>query len=337
MIAIGETLRHERLRKNLDLNEISRELKIAPRFLEAIEDEQFDRLPGTVFAKAFVLQYAKLLGIGEGELAGQVQQRFEPVMQTPQLAETTHSSAPIHVPPVEEWEPGGEHKFTWPSWIPAAGMVVVAMLACSFIYAWWQRDRHTVSAQTTTAAEQSSELAPAPTPATPEPPTTQDGAARSAEPAPQQPTQAAPAAPVQTPPAAQTPVTTAAGLAAVTPATAPPVGTAPASSGADAASPNPTATVHVAVTAEEQAWISARSDGKSLFSGTLEANETRTLEGNGTVTVRVGNAGGVSITLNGRPIGPVGSKGQTRTIQFTSGGFQIVAAPKPSSPVPAPI
>jgi hypothetical protein len=51
--------------------------------------------------------------------------------------------------------------------------------------------------------------------------------------------------------------------------------------------------------------------------------------------LRVGNAGGLSISLNGKQIGPVGAKGQVREIQFTSGGFQIVAAPKPPSAPPA--
>ena len=73
----------------------------------------------------------------------------------------------------------------------------------------------------------------------------------------------------------------------------------------------------------------ARTDGKYSFSGTLEANQTRTVEANSTVLLRLGNAGGVNITLNGKPIGAVGPKGQVRTVQLTSGGFEIVAAPKP--------
>jgi hypothetical protein len=51
MIAIGETLRRERLRRNLDLKQISDELKLSMRFLEAIESERFDRLPGGVFTR----------------------------------------------------------------------------------------------------------------------------------------------------------------------------------------------------------------------------------------------------------------------------------------------
>ena len=58
MSSIGELLRRERIRRGFGLEQISQELKIAPRFLEAIEDDRFDRLPGALFAKSFVRQYA---------------------------------------------------------------------------------------------------------------------------------------------------------------------------------------------------------------------------------------------------------------------------------------
>jgi hypothetical protein len=97
------------------------------------------------------------------------------------------------------------------------------------------------------------------------------------------------------------------------------------------------APVRVQVVAAEAVWVLARADGKYLFSGTLEPNEARTLEATERLTLRLGNAGGVTITLNGKPVGTVGPKGQVRELQFTSGGFQIVAAPKPSLPDDKPI
>jgi hypothetical protein len=96
--------------------------------------------------------------------------------------------------------------------------------------------------------------------------------------------------------------------------------------------PNPDATVHVEITADEAVWVLARADGKVAFSTTLDAHATRTVEGVKDVMLRLGNAGGVTISLNGKPIGPAGPKGQVRTIQFTSGGFQIVPPKPPSTP-----
>ena len=97
--------------------------------------------------------------------------------------------------------------------------------------------------------------------------------------------------------------------------------------------PNPDATVHVEITADEAVWVLARADGKYAFSATMDPHATRTVEGVKEVTLRLGNAGGVTISLNGKPIGPAGPKGQVRTIQFTSGGFQIVPAKPPSVPL----
>ena len=84
--------------------------------------------------------------------------------------------------------------------------------------------------------------------------------------------------------------------------------------------------VRLELTAEEPVWVLARAGGKYLFSGTLEPKQTRSVEANGPLLLRLGNAGGVNITLNGKPLGAVGPKGQVRDVQFTSGGFQIVAA-----------
>ena len=83
------------------------------------------------------------------------------------------------------------------------------------------------------------------------------------------------------------------------------------------------------ITASEQVWVSAKADGKTSFIGTMEAHQSHTVDANGTVVLRLGNAGGAQITLNGKDIGQVGPRGQPRTIQLTSGGFQIVASPKP--------
>ena len=65
MTPVGETLRRTRLKRNLQLEEISNELKISTRFLQAIESDQYDKLPGGIFAKSFVRQYARLLGLDE--------------------------------------------------------------------------------------------------------------------------------------------------------------------------------------------------------------------------------------------------------------------------------
>ena len=49
--------------KGISLDEISRETKISRRHLEAIEAGDFDKLPGPVYARAFLRHYAKAVGL----------------------------------------------------------------------------------------------------------------------------------------------------------------------------------------------------------------------------------------------------------------------------------
>jgi hypothetical protein len=63
----------------------------------------------------------------------------------------------------------------------------------------------------------------------------------------------------------------------------------------------------------------------------MDANARRAFDGNESILLRLGNAGGVTILQNGKPIGPVGPKGQVRTLQFNAAGFQVVAAKPPEA------
>jgi cytoskeleton protein RodZ len=318
MTPVGESLRRARLKRNLALEEISGELKISTRFLQAIESDQYDKLPGGVFAKSFVRQYARLLGLDEEEIAGRMQQAMGPVEEVPQFIgrPKVGGGAPIQVPKVDEWETVGDKRFRWSGWLSAA-LLVAVMLVCSAVYAWMQRPKPPVTAQAVAPAQSAAQSAPvsAPVAAQPEPapaPGVTVPAASTAEPA-APPAQVPEQKPVEQKQAEQKPVEP-----------------APAPAAARVTPPNPDATVHVEVSAEEAVWVLARSDGKYSFSATMDAHTTRTVEGVKEVTLRVGNAGGVTIMLNGKPVGPVGPKGQPRTIQFTSGGFQIVPAKSPA-------
>jgi cytoskeletal protein RodZ len=184
-------------------------------------------------------------------------------------------------------------------------MVVVAMLVCSAVYAWLQRPKSPAILHSSAPAQSVTTPAPVTPPA---------------------PVQAAP--PAAVPPPA--PVAVGDQIAADPKAADQKAGEAKPNEPKPAV-PNPDATVHVEIRAEDTVWILVRTDGKYAFSGTLAAGESRLVEGVKDVVIRLGNAGGVTITLNGKQVGPVGPKGQPRTVQLTSGGFQIVPA---KSPVP---
>jgi cytoskeletal protein RodZ len=65
--AFGEKLRKQREQRGITLDAISNTTKISPRMLRALEDEQFDQLPGGVFNKGFVRAYARQTGLDEEE------------------------------------------------------------------------------------------------------------------------------------------------------------------------------------------------------------------------------------------------------------------------------
>jgi cytoskeletal protein RodZ len=63
MASFGENLRRERELRGISLREIAEVTKISVRFLQALEDGRIDVLPGGLFPKAFVRQYAAFLGL----------------------------------------------------------------------------------------------------------------------------------------------------------------------------------------------------------------------------------------------------------------------------------
>jgi cytoskeleton protein RodZ len=318
MTPVGETLRRERIKRNLELDTISSELKISSRFLQAIESDQFEKLPGGVFAKSFVRQYAHLLGLDEEELAGQVERLLAPAVPQGGDRPKPGGVVQIQVPKVDEWETVGDKRFRWSGLLSVAALVAV-MLVCSAVYSWMQRPKaNSVAVQTAVPTS-----APTPVPTQVQTPV-QTAAPPNAQPIPQTTVvQPSASAASEVKPADSKPAREAKPAGAL----------ASESNPADAkvAAPNPNATVHVEITADELVWVLARADGKYAFSATMDAHSTRTVEGVKDVVVRLGNAGGVTISLNGKPIGPAGPKGQVRTVQFTSGGFQIVPAKPPSA------
>jgi len=343
MTSIGETLRRERVRRNFDLEAISKELKIPARLLEAIEAEQFEKLPGGVFAKSFVRQYAKMLGLDEEEIAAELDRQLRPEPEEPLRADVRADGSHIPLPRMEEWQSVSDRK--WPKggaagFLPSAVLVVVVMLLCSALYALWQRaHRPTAAVVAGTSAAKVTPTAMPPGGAS-APPAARTGAGQEA--AKQAEVQKAPEAgkaePTATPAADEQ--AHSGTEATAEPAQPKPAVDAPAASAAAAPAGPPAAmgAVHVELKAAELTWIWLQADGKYVYSGTLDPNQSRTVDANGTILLRTGNAGGLEVTLNGKPVGSLGPKGQVRNVQFTSGGFQILAPPpKPPAPAPEPL
>jgi cytoskeleton protein RodZ len=66
----GDTLRQEREFRGITLDAITRVTKISNRHLVALEQEHFDVLPGGVFNKSMVREYARVVGLDQEEWIG---------------------------------------------------------------------------------------------------------------------------------------------------------------------------------------------------------------------------------------------------------------------------
>jgi cytoskeleton protein RodZ len=66
---IGATLREARTRRKVDLSEVEAAIKIRVRYLQAIENEEWDALPGGAYTRGFIRTYAFYLGLDGERLA----------------------------------------------------------------------------------------------------------------------------------------------------------------------------------------------------------------------------------------------------------------------------
>ena len=72
MASIGTTLREERIRLGLGIDQVEADTKIRAKYLMALEDERFEALPGTAYARAFLRDYAEQLGLDPQELVNRL-------------------------------------------------------------------------------------------------------------------------------------------------------------------------------------------------------------------------------------------------------------------------
>jgi cytoskeleton protein RodZ len=77
MAEIGQTLRETRMRNRVDITEVEASTKIRAKYLRALENEEWELLPGPTFVKTFLRTYADYLGLDSRLLVEEYKQRFE--------------------------------------------------------------------------------------------------------------------------------------------------------------------------------------------------------------------------------------------------------------------
>ncbi|HEX8752068.1 MAG TPA: helix-turn-helix transcriptional regulator [Solirubrobacterales bacterium] len=119
---VGATLREVRTRRKIDLESVEAAIKIRVRYLRAIENEEWELLPGDAYARGFVRTYANFLGLDGTRLADE----YRRGSGVPRPAE--------RLPRVEAGRPPRGQRAPWwprvPGWVSAVAVsaVLIAIL-----------------------------------------------------------------------------------------------------------------------------------------------------------------------------------------------------------------
>ncbi len=92
-ITLGKTLRDARIAKGFTLDDLQQTTKIQKRYLIAIEDQNFDELPGDFYVRAFIKQYADMVDLDGAELLKQFDSAL-PSTQTQEYVDKVNENNP---------------------------------------------------------------------------------------------------------------------------------------------------------------------------------------------------------------------------------------------------
>jgi cytoskeletal protein RodZ len=112
----GERLKRERELREVSMDELTKSTRISTRFVEALENEDWAKLPGGVFGHGFVRTIARYLGLNEEALLGEYD-----------LARAEHLAA---APPKPE-----NRIPSPPKWLTAVAVLLLLLFAAGLFYA----------------------------------------------------------------------------------------------------------------------------------------------------------------------------------------------------------
>lgn len=290
MASVGELLRRERERQGLALPDIAEQTRIKQRYLEALERDDFDSLPGRFFARSFTTQYAEKLGVNGAELHDALERQVAPPQPIPEPGNSKEviggSSWVYQEYSVDPLPEGSASALNARKITASVVMLLAVVVACGAIFWLWQRSQlSSTSASTSTTQVENSTVSQSVAPPAVQPTPKQEVAA----------------APVPTPaPNVEAPVSTASGK------------------------------ISLAIVAKEDTWLRVTADGKIMVEAVLARGESRVLAATENAKILLGNAGGVDIRFNGSDIGAIGPRGQVRTVDFTPEKFTVIEPQKKS-------
>lgn len=306
MGAFGERLRREREMRGVSLDEIAQATKIGTRLLRALEEEQFDLLPGGIFNKGFVRAYAKYLGINEEQAVVDYMQAAGET--EPEFREFAQTQADIYSRGASE--NSGNRGF------PLLPVLILLMIVAAGFGGWklYQqhvRDRESSSSSAAAQASSSSSTSTQ----TAAPAGNQSDSQQTVNPSNQ----------------ATGTVQTVAPTESSTPAVvqSPSEQVQPQSASSTALAPGKNFQIVLHTTGP--AWVSIKADGRIAVRGIVPASETKTIQANEEIIVWTGNAGVTQVSFNGTPVPITGGANEVKLLVFRQNGLQ--PPPPPKKPV----
>jgi cytoskeletal protein RodZ len=130
--SFGEWLRRQREMREISLRDIADRTKISLRYLEAMETNRFDLLPAPVFAKGFLREYARYVGLSPDEVVNHYLSAFP---QPEEPNDEAHGRPRAGRPPVRPSV--GGRTWSYGLVLTVAGLVLLALVAL----AAWLADR----------------------------------------------------------------------------------------------------------------------------------------------------------------------------------------------------
>ena len=360
----GEKFRKAREKKELSLDDVSNVTKIGSRMLRAIEEEHFDDLPGGVFNKGFIRAYAKHLGLDAEEAVTDylaslrqaqidAQEVWDPQppsavrsgsngkggsKEAPKAAAKAASGkapAPVEIEVLPDLQlPRAQDVHSArkeflnqsSSGTPWRIVLAAALVAGLGISLWVRHSSRTHAASTSNTSVPATAVGPAAVPAAASAPVSASSSPPSSAPS----TSKAAVNPTAPPATTNSPVQPA---------------PQPSQTSRDADSSDVTVTnlgkppkktsqktalaLTLVIRAAANSWVSASADGQLVTEETLIAPAHTSIRAEREISVRVGNAAGVSFIFNGQEIAAQGAEAEVRNYTFDSSGMHI------SSPITA--
>ena len=84
--------------------------------------------------------------------------------------------------------------------------------------------------------------------------------------------------------------------------------------------------------AAEETWVSLQVDDQPEREMTFKPGEGSSVQASNRIRMKLGNAGGLDLILNGRPLGKFGQSGEVVALVITSQGVEVKASEKTKSP-----